>query len=115
MLQNLKHKKVKGRIKVLKVIPYRGCPVCIRQIDNEIFMYDLIHNNQFFSSYLIITPKKGTSTLSDSEVSQAGALIMTGAMTTIDTLLGGKPDKKTQAIFNTFEANRNKFEGKGTN
>lgn len=73
-------------------------------------MYDLIYNNQIFSSYLIIRPKKGATKLSKSEISQAGALIMTGAMTTIDTLLGDKLDEKTEAVVDTFEANRKKID-----
>jgi hypothetical protein len=59
-------------------------------------MYDLIYNNQIYSSYLIIRPKKGFTKLTEPEISQAGALIMTGAMTTVDTLLGKK--QETQKV-----------------
>jgi hypothetical protein len=115
MTGKLKTKKVKGRVRVLKVIPYRNCPVYIRQIDTELFMYDLIHNNQIYSSYLIIRPKKGATKLSETEIGQAGALIMTGAMTTIDTMLGTKLDKKTAEVVKTVEANREKFDRKAVN
>jgi effector-binding domain-containing protein len=114
-VKKLKPKKVKGRVRVLKAMPYRDCPVYIRQIDTELFMYDLIYNNQIYSSYLIIKPKKGTLKLTESEIGQAGALIMTGAMATIDTLLGTKLDKKTEDIVKTVEANRSKFDKKGVN
>ncbi len=114
-MKKLKTKKVKGRIRVLKAIPYRDCPVYIRQVDNEIFMYDLIFKNQIYSSYLIIKPEKGKTKLTETQIGQAGALIMTGAMTTIDTMLGDKMDTQTKEVVNTFEANREKIDGRGAN
>jgi hypothetical protein len=36
-------------------------------------------------------------------------------MSTIDTLLGTKLDKKTEDIVKTVEANRSKFDKKGVN
>lgn len=114
-MRKLKTKKVKGRVSILKVLPYLDCPVYIRLIDNEIFMYDLLYNNQLYSSYLIIRPKKGMTKLSDSEINQASALIYTGAMATIDTLKGNGPDEKMKAVVDTFEANRDKIDRKAVN
>ena len=115
MSKNLKPKKVKGRVTVLRVIPYKECPVYIRFIADNIFMYDLIFKNEIYSSYLIINPEKGKVRLTKEQISAAGALILTGAMATIDTLLSGTVDKKTQEVVNTFEGAREKVEGKGVN
>lgn len=114
-MNKLKTKKVKGIIQTLKVLPYRECPVYIRVISGTIFTYDLIFKNELYSSYIIIRPRKGQTKLSDTEISQAGALIMTGAMTTIDTMLGTKLDKKTEEVVKTVEANREKLDKKELN
>lgn len=106
----LKVKKVKGRITVLKVLPYKGSMVYLRMVGEDIFMYDLVFKNEIYSSYLIISPKKGYNKLNKNEINQAGALIFAGAVSTIDTLLKEKVDKKTEEVVNTFEANRKKIE-----
>ena len=103
-------KKIKARVKLLKAIPYKDCMVYIRMIDNEIFMYDLIYKNELYSSYLVITPKKGSKKLTKDEINQSAALIFSGAISTIDILVGNKLDKKTKNIVNTFEKNRETFE-----
>ena len=106
-----KAKKVKGRIKVLKAIPYKGSMVYIRQIDGDIFMYDIIFEKEIYSSYLVITPKKGKTKLSKPEVARAAALILTGAITTIDTLKGDVvSDKETKQAVKQFESARKTFD-----
>jgi hypothetical protein len=80
-------KKIAGRMKVLQVMPYRGSPVYIRQIDDTIFMYDLIYSNQIYSDYLVITPNEGKKKLSKREVNASAGLIFTAACTTIDELI----------------------------
>ena len=55
----LKPKKVKGRIEVLKAIPYRGIMVYLRRINDDIFEYLIPYKGEIYSDYLIITPKKG--------------------------------------------------------
>ena len=108
----MKSKKVKGRIKVLKALPYKGLMVYLRMIDDDIFMYDLVFNNQIYSSYLIMKPKKGDKKLTQDEIDQSAALIFSGAAATIDTLKGDGLDKKGKAIVKTFEDHRQIFEGK---
>ncbi len=106
-----KAKKVKGRIKVLRVIPYKKSMIYIRQIDGDIFMYDLIFKNEIYSSYLVITPKKGKTKLSKPEIARAAALILTGAVTTIDTLRGEVvEDKDTKDTIRQFESGRKAFD-----
>lgn len=83
----LKPKNVKGRIKVLRAMSYKNSMVYIRQIGIDIFMYDLIYNNEIYSSYMIFTPRKGQTKLTSSEVQRAGSLIWSGAVATIEALL----------------------------
>jgi len=81
-------------IKVLKVMEYHKIPVCLRMIGGEVFMYDFMHKNQFFSSYLVIRPAKGKEKLSDTEIVSSMHLIDAGAKATIDMLLGVQLSKE---------------------
>ncbi len=105
-IRRLKPKKIKGRITVLKAMPYKGNMVYIRMIDGAIFEWMLVFKNQIYSSYMVITPRKGETKLSKDEITQSAALLWAGAETTIDTLSGEKIDKKQEAIVNTFEGAR---------
>src|SRR3990167_3414258 len=89
-INRLKPKKVKGRITMLRAIPYKGNNVYIRMIDKDIFEYLAVFKNEIYSSYLIIKPKKGATKLTKDEIQQAGALILNGAFATLDMLLGVK-------------------------
>jgi len=109
----LKPKQVKGRIKVLKALPYKGSMVYLRMVDDDIFMYDLVFKGEIYSSYLIMKPKKGFKKLNQDEINQSAALIFAGATATIDTLSGDKINKETKGIVKTFEDHREQFEGKG--
>ncbi len=110
-IPELKPKKVPGRIKVLKVMPYKGVMVYLRQVDGEIFEFIIPFKKEIYSSYLIITPRKGTKKLNKSEVAQAAGLIFASAVTTIDFLLGeAKVSKKTKGVVEVFEATRKQVE-----
>ena len=87
-------KKVKGRIKVLKVMPYKGAMVYIRQVDGDIFEYLVSYKKDLYCSYLVISPREGKKRLSKSDTAKAVATIFAGAVTTIDTL---KDSKKKDA------------------
>ena len=104
----LNYDKVKGRITTLKAIPYKGHMIYLRRIDIEIFEYLVVYNNEVYSSYWIIKPRKGEKDLDESEVAQAGGLTMAGACATIDMLTGKKVDKKTMANVEAFEKGRQK-------
>ena len=92
----LKSKKVKGRIKTLRALPYRGSMIYLRVIDGEIFEWLLIFQQELYTGYLEIKPVKGKKKLSDTEISQSAALALQGALTTIDTLYRTKLDRKTR-------------------
>jgi hypothetical protein len=88
----LKGKKVKGIVKILKALPYKGHMVYIRRIYQEYFEYLLEYNGEIYSAYIIITPAKGKKRLSKSEVDQCSALVNAGAESTLDALLGDKAE-----------------------
>lgn len=96
--KELKPKKVKGRITTLYTRFYRDCLIYIRMIDGEIFEYIVPIKGLIYSSYLIIKPSKGKKKLTKAEIDQSGALIFTGAVTTVDTILGKmtKHDRKKE-------------------
>tara|TARA_Y100000310_G_C20550338_1_gene747731 strand:- start:346 stop:684 length:339 start_codon:yes stop_codon:yes gene_type:complete len=106
--KELKPKKTKGQIKVLKAMPYKKSMVYIRRIGIEIFEYLVVFKKQIYSSYWVITPDKGKKNLTKDEVNQAAALCFAGAIATIDMQLGEKLDKKTKKIVKTFEGSRKK-------
>ena len=59
MPKDLKFKKTKGRIKIIKALPYKGCNVVIRQVDETLFEYILVFDSQIYSAYIEVTMKKG--------------------------------------------------------
>jgi len=106
----LKPKKVKGRIKVLKALPYKKIMIYLRQINEDIFEYIIPFKGEIYSSYLIITPKKSKNKLTEDEINQAAALILVSATATVDYLLGIKLDDKMKETVKTFEGARKQME-----
>src|SRR3990167_1493666 len=105
----LKPKKVKGRMRILKVLPYRNFMVYVREImlsDRSLFEYLVPLGGEIYSSYMEILPRKGKTKLSKDEISQCTELLWAGATATIDTLLNIKPNKKEAGIVKVFEASR---------
>ena len=93
-MAKLKGKKVKGQITILKAIKYRGSMVYVRMIGIEIFEWLLIYKDEIYSSFMIISPKKGCTKLTQDEINQSAALAFTGAVATIDTKLKEEKGKK---------------------
>jgi len=106
MSKTIKHKKVKGKITILKALLYKDSMVYIRKIKDDIFEWLLVFKGEVYSSYLIMKPKKGETKLTPEEISQTAELLWSGATTTIDTLLGEKLDKKKKEIVDVFESTR---------
>lgn len=110
-IARLKPKKVKGRIQVLKALPYKGHMVYVRHIIREhIFEYVLVFEKQIYSSYMIISPKVGQTKLSKDEISQATELLWAGAEATLEGLMGVNLDKTKADVVKTFEETREKVE-----
>jgi len=84
-----KAKTVKGEtvIKLLQKSDYLGSPIYLRMIDGKIFEYLLIYNGEIYTGFNVITPRKGKKKLNKDEIAQCAALIFTGAITTVDTLI----------------------------
>jgi len=85
-------------IKLLQKSDYKGCPVYIRMIDGKIFEYIIQYKGEIYTGYNVIYPEKGKKKLTKDQIAQCGALIFTGAITTIDTLReknGTLDDNKT--------------------
>ena len=87
-IRRLKPKKIKGRMQVLKALPYKGNMIYIRCIDKFIFEYIAVFKNEVYTNYMVINPRKGQTKLSKEEISQSAELLWAGGTTTIDTLLG---------------------------
>lgn len=94
----LKSKNIHGHMTVLRVLPYKGCMVYIRMIMGKMFTYDLIYKNEIYSSYIVMTPGKGKTKLSESDIDGAASLIWSGAVATIDTLLGETVEGKQKEL-----------------
>lgn len=101
-----KAKRVEGRIKVIKALPYRGNMVYLRMIDGEIFEYLLVYKNEIYAGYNVIKPAKGKKKLTKDQQDQAAAFTLQGALATLDMKLGIKQSKKEKELVKQFEASR---------
>jgi len=102
----MKHKKVKGRMKVLKVLPYMEIMVYIRQIGKDYFEYLFFHGGQLYSSYIIITPEEGKKKLTKYQINGCIEMAYAGAEATIDILLGLKVSKEDKEKVKAFEKHK---------
>lgn len=98
-----KAKKTKGRIKVLRALPYRGHMIYLRIIDNDIFEWLTVYEGEIYAGYNVITPEKGKKKLTKKQESQAAGLTLQGALATLDMKLGIKPTKKEKELVKAFE------------
>jgi len=103
MPKDLKFKKTKGRIKIIKALPYKGCNVVIRQVDETLFEYILVFDSQIYSAYIEVTMKKGQTKLTSKEMIAAAGLIFTGAVTTIDEQIKMREEAITTSPITTAE------------
>lgn len=103
-----KLKKLKGRIKTLQALPYRGCMIYIRRIDVTLFEYLVVFKEQIYSQSYEVILGKGSKDLSKEKVARAASWAMAGACTTVDYHLGTKLDKKTKEAVKAFEKARDK-------
>ena len=92
--KELNVKEVKGRIEVLKVMPYKGVLIYVRRIDKDIFEYLVSYKGEIYSSYIVITPRKGEKELSKDDINKAAAVIFAGGTATIDSFVSSEEAKK---------------------
>lgn len=112
MTEELNHKKVKGRVTILKAVLYKGYKIIIRKIGKDYFEYLIPFNNEIYSNFMIIKPKKGSKKLTLSEIAECCELIYVGAESTIDALLGIEADDTVKNVVEIFENNREKIDNK---
>ena len=112
MEETLKHKTVKGRVKVLRALLYKGHKVIIRMIGDDYFEYITECNGEIYSSYIIITPAQGKKKLTKKQIAECADLILSGAEATLDILTGSELSEDAKKIVETFESARDKVEEK---
>lgn len=110
-MENIKHKKVKGRVKVLSATLYRGHKVIVRMIGTDYFEYITEYNGEIYSSYIIITPSENKKRLTKKQIAECAALIYSGAEATLDVLTGSELGEETKKIVTAFESAREIVEG----
>ena len=84
--KDLKPEIVPGKISQMKAIPHRGSMIYIRRFEEYLFEYLVVFKGEIYSDYLISEAPGGKRKLTDGEIKNAVALILTGAMTTLDML-----------------------------
>lgn len=108
---DVKKKPEKGFIRVLRANLYKSHMIYIRQLGKYRFEYLLEFNGEIYGAYIIIRPEgKSKRKLTETEVSEASALIYNGAVTTLDTLLGDRLSDEDKKAAELFEETREKFE-----
>lgn len=111
--KGIKSKKVKGFFKTIKVLLYKDHPILVRMVGDIRFEYMLMHNNQFYSSFIVIRPRKGEKCLSDEDIQSAANIVYAGGEATVDALLGIELNKEDKEKVELFEKHRKAIEGKG--
>jgi hypothetical protein len=104
-------KKDDGIMKVLMVITYKGYAIYIRMVDKKIFIWDVIFENQLFSSFIVITPKLGEKGLNEDEIKEVIKMCYAGAAATVDNLLGVELSEKDKDMLEKFESAKTQIEG----
>ena len=110
-IPELKGEEIKGVMEVIKATPYKGCTKIIRRLFGYYFEYLVVHEGQIYNGYTIIKPPKDQKELTEDQVLEGLAVIDSGAMATLDMLLGEKVSEADQAKVDLFEENREKIEG----
>jgi hypothetical protein len=110
--KSLKERAVKntGRMKILLAMAYKDGMIYIRQVDEELFIWDAVYKNQLYSSYVVITLTKGSTKLPDDIRDQAREMCYAGAVATIDHQRGDKISKEEAKNVELFEKSRAKVE-----
>lgn len=99
-------------VRVLMLLVYEDCPICIRMIGKNMFMWDVIINNKFYSSYMIINPSGKKEKLTAGEINEVVKMCYAGASTSVDMVKGKKLSTKDEDIVKLFEGARKQVEGK---
>jgi len=107
-LPKIKSKTIRGRIKVLLALGYEGNKIYVRQIDKDMFLWDVVWNGEIYSSYIVINPEKGRKTLTKEQTKIAIDMCYAGACATIDVMMGKELGRKEKENVEIFEKARKK-------
>lgn len=80
--------------------------IYVRIIDDDIFEWLTVYENEIYAGYLVIKPEKGKKKLSRSQQNQAAVLALQGALATLDMKLGIEPDEESKKVVEIFEGSR---------
>ena len=89
---------------------YKKGMIYVRQVDEEIFIWDAIYKNKLYSSYIVITLDKGKKKLGKDIIDEVRQMCYAGAATTIDLQMGVKLSKKDRDLIKKFESKRKQIE-----
>lgn len=98
--------QVSGMMKILMAVMYKGYHLYVRSLGKTTFLWDVVIENQLYSSYIQITPKKGRQKLTKAEISEVTKICYAGGAATIDNHLGLEPADTDQKMIEMFEAAR---------
>ncbi len=96
-------KKTKGLMKVLMVVGYKKGKIYIRQMGDDVFLWDAVFKGELYSSYLVITPDKKKKKLTKRGLEEVVKMCYAGAAATIDYQLGIKLSKSEKQAVAMFE------------
>lgn len=99
-----------GKMTVLMVITYKGYNLYIRLFGKNMYVWDVIFNNELYSSYIVIRPSIGKKTLTAKEREEVIKMCYSGASATIDSLLGIDLTETDKAVVSRFESARKTVE-----
>lgn len=88
--------KVKGRVKLLRALPYKDCMYYIRQIGLDFFEWLVVFEKEIYTSYILISPPEGKTKLPKKSLQGVITMLVAGAEATIDTLKERKKDNEKQ-------------------
>ena len=77
--------------------------IYLRVIDDSIFEWLLVYKKEIYAGYLVITPEKGKTKLTQTQINQSATLALQGALSTTDMKLGIKPTKEEKKMVKEFE------------
>lgn len=99
-------------VRVLMLLAYEGNPICIRMIGKNMFMWDVVINGRFYSSYMIINPSGKKQKLDTDEINEVAKMCYAGAAATVDLAMSKKLSQTDEGVVKLFEGARKQLEGK---
>jgi hypothetical protein len=103
-------KPTRSPMKVLKVLDYKEHPIYIRMVGKDVFIWDMIHENQLYTGYIVMKPAKGRSKLTQAEIDEVIKMCFAGGATSVDQILGVELTDDDETMVRRFEGARSQVE-----